>query len=303
MSQPDAPLPVDEAPPLETIGVPLVTEGPALATTGPGAVEAPPGEASRDPEAALRAALAALPDRSEDPLVCPFLRSLAPPGELRPPVARASSANRCAAFGEPFAQGDLQQQLLCLVPGHVACPRYERGVAEVRGRLVVGAAGRADRSALVIRLAGAALVVTLVLAVGFGLLNGGALGPAATPTAIAEATATPPATPSPTASPSPSPSPSLTAPPSASPTPPLTATPAPTATAAPTGLAARWAGLPRCPAPQTCYVYSVRKGDTFFGIATYYGTNVAGLQKLNPQYATNTTIHVGDKIKIPPPPH
>ena len=333
MSPPDAPLPADEStPPVpgehasssasdpaegspEESGGPVGggQSGPRIEeVAAPVAVEAasavaiglPPTAAARDPDEALRAALAALPERSSDPLVCPFLRSFAPPGELRQPLERASSGNRCVSAGEPFAQGDLQQQLLCLVPGHVACPRYERGVAAVRAGLLTAGAGRRDRPALAVRLAGIALIGAIVLAAGFALLNGGLGGPAATPTAVAQATVTasPTVVPTPSPAPTSSPVPTPTAPPSASPTPPLTATPSPTHTAAPTGIAARWAGLPHCPSPQTCYIYTVRKGDTFFGIATYYGTNVAGLKKLNPQYATNTTIHVGDKIKVPPPP-
>ncbi|MGZ3587352.1 MAG: LysM peptidoglycan-binding domain-containing protein [Candidatus Limnocylindrales bacterium] len=303
MSQRDAPLPPDESP-LAAVEGPIVAPGPARTDPPPSGMVAEPA-ATLDPAAALRLALATLPGRSPDASVCPFLRSHDRGDELAPPLGRPSPENRCVAFGAPLAQATLQQELVCLVAAHEACPRYVRGAADVRSHLPPSAGRRGDLPRLALRFAGGALVLALVVALGFGLANGGFLaGPTPTPTAAALATATisPTATPAPTQAPTASPSvtPSL----GASPTPPLTATPSPRPTPTPgaTGLAARWAGLPKCPAPQTCYVYTVRRGDTFFGIATYFGTNVAGLKKLNPQYANNTTIHVGEKIKIPPPP-
>ncbi len=253
-----------------------------------------------DPEVATRRALDALPGRSPNPHVCPFLRAIAEPETLVAPRDRPAAEHRCAAFGDPLAPSPLQQELVCLVASHVACPRYARGAAEVRAGLVVG--GRSGgRSPAAVRLAGAAVVAAVLISLVFGLANGGLLG-GATPTPSALAIASEAASPSP--EPTPEGTPSGTPSQEASPTvtPPLTATAPPTATPGPTGIAARWAGLPRCPAPQTCYLYTVRRGDTFYGIATYFGTNVAGLKALNPAHASNTTIHVGEQLKIPPPP-
>jgi LysM repeat protein len=43
--------------------------------------------------------------------------------------------------------------------------------------------------------------------------------------------------------------------------------------------------------------YTVRSGDTLLGIATRYGTTVTAIKKLN--RLSNSTLHVGQKLKIP----
>ncbi|MFI5262502.1 MAG: LysM peptidoglycan-binding domain-containing protein, partial [Candidatus Limnocylindrales bacterium] len=105
------------------------------------------------------------------------------------------------------------------------------------------------------------------------------------------------------AAPSPAPTPTPSFPPSATPvasqTPPATVdSPAPISSGT---LASRWAGLPSCPGGQACYLYAVKKGDTFSGIATYFGTTLAGLKALNPGISNPSLIHVGEQLKVPPP--
>ncbi|HTS14229.1 MAG TPA: LysM domain-containing protein [Candidatus Sulfotelmatobacter sp.] len=81
--------------------------------------------------------------------------------------------------------------------------------------------------------------------------------------------------------------------------------PGPTPTPRPSGtgsIASRWDGLPKCPNGQACYLYTVKSGDTFIGIASYFGTTKAGLQALNPQITNPALIHKGEQIKVPPPP-
>ncbi|HMJ79613.1 MAG TPA: hypothetical protein VK592_01050, partial [Candidatus Dormibacteraeota bacterium] len=68
---------------IEEVAAPVAVEAASAVAVG-----LPPTAAARDPDEALRAALASLPERSSNPLVCPFLRSFAPPGELRQPLER-----------------------------------------------------------------------------------------------------------------------------------------------------------------------------------------------------------------------
>src|SRR5579859_2904474 len=62
-------------------------------------------------------------NRSPDPAVCPFFRSVSANGSLAAPIVGADDANRCAAFGEPIPQTARQQSLVCLTTGHIECPR------------------------------------------------------------------------------------------------------------------------------------------------------------------------------------
>jgi LysM repeat protein len=89
------------------------------------------------------------------------------------------------------------------------------------------------------------------------------------------ATAGPTATTAPTATPAPTAAPAPTA------TPAATATPRPTAT----------------PAPSARTSYTVKAGDTLYGIAQTFGTTVAAIKDLNG--LTSNTIHVGRVLLIP----
>jgi nucleoid-associated protein YgaU len=87
--------------------------------------------------------------------------------------------------------------------------------------------------------------------------------------------------------------------------------PAPTLAPAPTvrptlvatrDLPAAWRGLEACPAPDACFLYVVRRGDTFSAIATRFETTTKRLRRLNPTLDDPNTIRVGSTIRVPPPP-
>jgi hypothetical protein len=73
----------------------------------------------------------------------------------------------------------------------------------------------------------------------------------------------------------------------------------PTATPAPTG--DRYAYLTPCPDQPSCYIYYARTGNGMWSIANYFGIPLSTLYAWNPQYV-NTSLHVGDPVRMPPPP-
>jgi LysM repeat protein len=240
-------------------------------------------------QAATKVAIEQLPGRSARVETCPFLRSIAG-GALQAPRDVVDGRNRCAAFGEPLPLSRMQQGLVCLQPAHSACPRYVRGALLIQQRIAPTAA---PASQLPVQVA-AALVLLAVVLVGAYLLLGGRLEP--------EPGVGPGSSPTPSTSVSPSPEPAPTASPTPSPTPTPTPTPKQTRapTAPPTPLPAVYRGLQRCPSPQTCYVYVVRRGDTLEGIARRFDTTVPVLRRLNPQIR-NDFLRVGQKVRVPPP--
>ena len=64
--------------------------------------------------------------RSPDPGICPFLRAVSG-DDLVEPIAVPDDANRCLASGPGLEQTHEWQQNACLVPAHMACPRYLLG--------------------------------------------------------------------------------------------------------------------------------------------------------------------------------
>ena len=64
--------------------------------------------------------------RSPDPGICPFLRAV-DGADLIEPFAAPDDANRCLASGPALEQTHEWQQNACLVPAHMACPRYLLG--------------------------------------------------------------------------------------------------------------------------------------------------------------------------------
>ena len=74
--------------------------------------------------------------RSQNPLICPFLRAVEDDDRLLVPIEAPDALNRCAALHDPIPQSLRQQELVCLTSGHVNCPRY------LRGALVAGEAPR-----------------------------------------------------------------------------------------------------------------------------------------------------------------
>jgi hypothetical protein len=258
-----------------------------------------PVTSPKDASTGVQRVLANLPGRSSDPIVCPFLR-LDAAGGLVAPHAGPDDGHRCVSGATPYAPSPLQQDLVCLRAGHVACPRYRQGNQAMAASL--GQRGPGDGLPTSIRLASLALLVILVGALAFGLLRGLAGAPGATPTQFALAT-TPAPSASPTLAATPSPTPTPTFPPSPTPTaspsrPAITPTPGPTGTGS---FASRWDGLPKCPNGQACYLYTVKSGDTFINIAFFFGTDKAGLLALNPQITNPGLIHKGQIIKVPPP--
>lgn len=105
--------------------------------------------------------------------------------------------------------------------------------------------------------------------------------------AVASSTPSPMATgsPRPTTTPAPTPMPTTTPAPAPSPTPAITATPVPTVTATPAA---------------SFRVYTVKSGDTLYGIARSFGVSVTALTELNGISRTKI-LHTGDKLLIPNP--
>jgi hypothetical protein len=233
-------------------------------------------------EAATRVAIEQLPGRSSRADTCPFLRSIAG-GKLQAPRDSIDGRNRCAAFREPLPLSRMQQGLVCLQPAHAACPRYVRGAMLIQERIAPTAKPATQTPVLV----AAGLLLLAVAAVAAYLLLGGRLEPGpglASPSPAATATATPA--------------------PSLQPTPPATPTARPSGsprpTARPTILPAQYRGLERCPAPQTCFVYVVQRGDTLEAIARRFDTTVAILRRMN-RDIRGDYLRVGQKVRVPPP--
>jgi hypothetical protein len=65
---------------------------------------------------------------STGPIVCQFLATVGPKGQLSAATTTALPTHRCAAFGDPLPLSLRQQELVCLQRVHVSCPRYARGM-------------------------------------------------------------------------------------------------------------------------------------------------------------------------------
>lgn len=263
-------------------------------------------ETETDPDILALRAVDARPGRSPLEAVCPFLRA-ADGDTFTPPGSRPDARHRCLALAAPLTPGLLQQELLCLDSAHPDCPRYRQGLAAARTDLGLGAAG--SRASASVRVAAALVAVVAVLVLAAFFLSGGLRLPVSsspTPSLVAAASASPTSTPSPTPSPTfastPSPSPTPTSPPSPTPSPSAPPTASPTRTPTASTSDPRYAGLARCPAPQTCYIYIAKSYSTVYSIAAYFHTTVATIDRLNPQIDPRTQgIHSGEPVKIPPP--
>lgn len=219
---------------------------------------------------------------------CPYLRT--PDGPWR--LAVPSRQHRCARRPTAAPPGLEHQRAYCLVADHAMCPFYGDGptlAGDVRGRFlppvpVVVEQGsaplhvpRANRR-VVAPLAAVGVSLALVVVAFMGGLFDGGVAPApsatATPTPAASASLAPSASPEPSPSPEPSASPSASPPPSPRPSPTPTSNPVSTRT------------------------YTVKSGDTLYGIAQTYHTTVkaiATLNNLKPPY----TIYKGQVLKLP----
>ena len=246
-----------------------------------------------------------LPDRRT---ICPFLAREATDGTAEPAIGEVDPRNRCVALGEPVPQSGRQQELVCLTAAHVNCPRHLRGLL-----LASSPPSPPAREPVAPAVIGAALVLAAALAASFGFLavRGGFVLPLTSPTpalvaVIASASPSPIsiATVAPGDSPSASPTASPLASPSVSPTPALTPSPSPRPTPAtpkPTARSDRFALLTRCPTTPDCWIYVIRAGDNLQSIANYFGVSYARILALNPGIGDPTTVHGGDRLKIPTP--
>ena len=188
-------------------------------------------------------------------------------------------------------------------------------------RPVTRASGRsgarpAGSRPLPIVVAGAILVVCLVVAFAFTSLRGGLSLPAASPgTDASGAVAATSPSPAATGTVGPSASsdltgatPSASAVPTASPSPgaSLDASPSPGASGAPgpsptASLPAAYVGLKPCPGKTGCYLYRIRSGDSLTKVAQRFGVTLAAVKALNPDIASPSLVHVGDIVRVPLP--
>ncbi len=269
------------------------------------------GVAARaEAEAAAAAAIEAEtrePD-STPPGTCPFLR-LEDAGVLARPRGLPDADHRCAALPVVVPVSERQQALVCLQRAHDVCPRYLRGMLVVPTSEPASADRRLPRATVA---ASGILLLSLAVALGFVVANGGIAAPIATggspapsasPSEQAAASSSPSATPA--ASPSPVAStsavPGSSASPGPSPTPTASAGPSPIFTSTPIATSDRYALLAPCPDKPDCYIYTVRQGDNLTSIGLYFGVPFQTILQLNPWITDPTTIRQGDRIVLPPP--
>lgn len=261
-------------------------------------------------QAVAPAVALALSPRATVAVMCPFLATESGAWRAAFPIGE----HRCTAVVPSVRIAPAKQRRLCLTADHVSCATYLAAL-ELRGAsgsptTDTRTAGAGRRRAIPVttpvllermrpalpipstmqRGAGQLVLVGLLavafIAVFFSRLGGA--GPAASPSPAASiavvATASPSASPRPTPSPLPSasrsPSPSVAPSPSRTPRP--SATPSPSASVPPPG-----------------GTYTVKPGDTLYGIAAQFGTTVKAIKDLNG--LTSNTIHVGQVLKIPKP--
>ena len=237
---------------------------------------------------------------AETVVACPYL--VAAGGEWR--ASSPTRDHRCAAVAPPAPLALDKQRRLCLTSTHASCATYEAALAARRER------GTPSDGATVLRwgvarttpvvdvgvglgaaIAGLAAdrrawqaIPAIVLVVALAALGLSGLGrdepatgalPTSTPTAVPSRSSASSPSRTPLDTPSPAPSGSLT--PSATPI----ASLAPTTT----------------PGPTARTSYTVKRGDTLYGIAGAFNTTVAAIKELNG--LTSNTLHAGQVLLIP----
>ena len=214
----------------------------------------------------------------------------------------ASGEHRCGAVEPPARLAQDKQRRLCLTATHATCATYlaaqdARRIrvpeADVEGSgwtwvrttpVVEGRVGLSDRFNPSIGDRGwqSVAAVGLVAALGaLGIANLGRPGSPVNASPSLIALASPGASQRPTTAPTQPPSPSAA--PSASGEP----TPAPSPASSPA----------TTPAPSARTTYTVKSGDTLYGIARTFGTTVTAIKTLNG--LTSNTLHVGKVLLIP----
>ena len=270
--------------------------------------------------------------RSQNPLICPFLRAVEDDDRLLVPIEAPDALNRCAALQDAIPQSLRQQELVCLTSGHVNCPRYLRGAlvaGEPLRRRTVGPPGAPP--VLGPAPAGhqgdgrrAACPDCLVLGVGCVRRGsrrdrapggrgqspepeseplGARGGPRARNQSDAQRRTQPHRRPRRTQRRRPRRRPPRHRRPTPTPTPTPTPSPKPTATAKPAGdpILARFPELHRCPNRSNCYVYVVEPGNNLVSIANYYRVSYDRVLQMNPQITNPANLHAGDQVRMPTP--
>ncbi len=274
-----------------------------------------------------------MPDPRPLPEICPFLVAANDPDSV---LNYPSADNLCAKLGQPRGVAPDYQANYCLRTRHWFCPvftggiknppvpiRFEeamlsQGVSSASPELALpvtrfeslpikGAAGRIPRQRtasrahtrsrrLTLLILFLVVLLTLIVVGGVGFVRSGSFGRSTlnpSPTVLIAATASPTATstlsPAPTASP--------TAPPTE--TPRISITPSETLTETATLTSTATATTKRCTAPTDWGSYTVSAGETYFKIATKFGTTVDALQRVN-CLADTSHLLAGQTIRVPP---
>lgn len=239
-----------------------------------------------------------------EPHACPYLVGVG--GAWR--ADRPDRAHRCRAVEPQAPLAADKQRRLCLTATHTTCSTYlaahdlraaggeapaaqrpggrwgyARQLTIVESTTGPGGAWRSwlgDRRARQ-AIPAVALVGVLAVLAGSGLGR----GPGGTAVASSSPGQTPTSSITPTLTPSPTPRPTATAAPSPSPTPAITASPIPTPSVTPAA---------------SFRVYTVKSGDTLYGIARSFGVSLSALTELN-NISRTKILHAGDKLLIPNP--
>jgi len=247
---------------------------------------------------------------------CPYL--LAASGGWR--SSTPSREHRCAAFAPQVPLDSGKQQRLCLVAAHVTCAtfvaagearrdrgldidgpaRVRWGIADTTPVVDVGMGLGPVVGRLVADRRGWQAIPAVVLVLALGAIGLSGLGRDQPVTSsLPSSLAVVPATGTPLASPTVAATPGVTASAGPSVTPAVTeavpATPPPTNAPTPTP-----APTPRptvAPAASARTTYTVKAGDTLYGIAATFGTTVSKIKALNG--LTSNNIRVGRVLLIP----
>lgn len=233
---------------------------------------------------------------------CPYLTSTSRAWVASGP----SNDHRCGAVAPAAALSTEKQRRLCLTANHAACATY-LAAREARGTrasgqrdgiagwgwvrttpVVDGSVGiGASLVAIVAERRGWQVIPAIVLVAALaalGLSNIGASNhsPSATSSVVVAAGATRSASPGPVSTPL------VSAPPSSVlPTLPQTPRPTSTPTTPPSAT----------PVPSARTTYTVKSGDTLYGIANQFGVSWTALKTLNG--LTSNALHIGQVLRIP----